>query len=728
MIDSVPMTRDLVLVGGGHAHALVLRKWAMSPLPGARLTLVSPHPVAPYTGMLPGFVAGHYDREELDIDLIRLCAATGARFVEDHATGLDTDAGHVALGSGRALRFDVMSLDIGISAPSAILDDPGGALVPVKPMDVFADRWSDFQRAAAAGHVAPNVCILGGGIGGVETALAAAFALRNLPDRQVTLIDRGPLLSGQSSGMRDRLSGELARLDVAVVENAHATHLGKRRLHLADGREIAADFFVSAAGAEPQAWLGQTGLALRDGFVRVNPRLQAIGHDNVFAAGDCAHLDFAPRPKAGVFAVRAAPILYSNLRAALSGQAMVRFRPQKDYLKLVSLGGKRALAEKWRMRPRGKALWRLKDRIDRTFMDQFNDLQPMAAQPPTGDVALGQSEDGLAKPLCAGCGGKVAPEILRGCLADLPSVGRDDILSGPGDDAAVLKGPSGQKQVLTTDHLRAFWPDPAVMARLALVHALGDVWAMGAAPQSLMLHVSLPRSSSRLQSDMMAEITRAAGEIAQATGAEIVGGHSSVGAELVIGATATGLCRTPIGQDGARAGDVLILTRPIGSGTLLAGHMGLQARGVDVSKLLATMAGLQQDAAEILAPKAHAMTDVTGFGLAGHLAGIATASNLLATVFLNDVPYYDGALGLAAVGVRSSLYDANRAQLPFLHPTGPRSDLLFDPQTCGGLLASVSPTHADRLLEALHTAGHPAVIIGRMDAPSQDDTSPLRLA
>ena len=128
MIDSVPLTRDLVLVGGGHAHALVLRKWAMSPLPGARLTLVSPHPVAPYTGMLPGFVAGHYDREELDIDLIRLCAATGARFVQDHAAGLDADARHVVLSSGRALRFDVMSLDIGISAPSAILDDPGGAL------------------------------------------------------------------------------------------------------------------------------------------------------------------------------------------------------------------------------------------------------------------------------------------------------------------------------------------------------------------------------------------------------------------------------------------------------------------------------------------------------------------------------------------------------------------------------------------------------------------------
>jgi selenide,water dikinase len=270
----------------------------------------------------------------------------------------------------------------------------------------------------------------------------------------------------------------------------------------------------------------------------------------------------------------------------------------------------------------------------------------------------------------------------------------------------------GRRQVITTDHLRAFTEDPWLMARIAAVHALGDIWAMGAAPQAALASVTLPRMSGPLQSRTMAEIMTAAADIFTAEGAEIVGGHSTMGAEMVLGFTVTGLCDgAPITIAGARPGDALILTRPIGSGTLLAADMAGAADGRHITALLVQMAQPQGTAARQLTG-AHAMTDVTGFGLAGHLWAIARASGVGAEIDLDAVPFYDGALEMAAAGHRSTLYPDNAAAAPVAGATGPRAALLHDPQTAGGLLAAVAAEDAPGVLAALHTGGVPAVRIG----------------
>ncbi|MDT8345636.1 MAG: FAD-dependent oxidoreductase, partial [Thermohalobaculum sp.] len=379
MPSSFPLTRDLVLIGGGHAHALVLRMWGMDPLPGARLTVIDPNPVAPYTGMLPGLVAGHYRQQELEIDLVRLARFAGARLVIGAVTAIDAEARHITVAGRGAIGYDVASIDIGIH--SGMSEVPGFAehAVPAKPLGRFATAWDDFVVRAGAGHVAPRAAVIGGGIAGVELALAMAHRLRRAGGpAEVTLIERAPTIAPDAPRARARLARALDRLGVRVIAGAEVARITPEGPVLADGTAIAAAFTVGAAGARAYPWLAETGLPVTpDGFLRVGPDLRVEGQAALFAAGDCAHLSHAPRPKAGVYAVRAAPVLRDNLRAVLAGGATRRFHPQRHFLKLISLGARAALAEKAGMALAGPLLWRWKDRIDRSFMAQFDPLPEM---------------------------------------------------------------------------------------------------------------------------------------------------------------------------------------------------------------------------------------------------------------------------------------------------------------------------------------------------------------
>ncbi|MFD1194196.1 selenide, water dikinase SelD [Seohaeicola saemankumensis] len=711
-----PLTRDLVLIGGGHTHALVLRKWAMAPLAGARVTVINPAATAPYSGMLPGHIAGHYAREDLDIDLVRLARAAGARIILDRAVGLDAVQQRITLGSGRILDYDLASLDIGITAEMPAIPGFADHALGAKPLDTYAARWRAFLVKVQAGQANPQVAVIGAGVAGVELAMAMSHALAQAgATPQVHLVEAAAGLTGTAPATRARLSRALRDHHVTLHFGASVARIAAGGVQLADGRQIEADLIVGAAGAFAHRWLRDTDLPLtEDGFVIVDPDLRVRGHEKVFAAGDCAHMAHAPRPKAGVFAVRAAPVLHDNLRAVLSGQTTRAFHPQRDYLKLISLGDRSAVAEKFGIAFSGRWLWRWKDRIDQSFMDKFRILPAMPAPARPAVQALGAAEAaGHDQPLCGGCGSKLGADALHRVLSRLPAPQRADVLSLPGDDAAVL-ATGGARQVMTTDHLRAFTQDPALMARITAIHALGDIWSMGATPQAATATVILPPMSPTLQARTMAEVMQAASDVFRAAGADIVGGHSTTGAELTLGFTVTGLCEgVAITHAGARPGDRLILTRPIGSGTILAAEMQMRAEGRDVAALLARMAQPQGDAAKVLRG-AHAMTDVTGFGLAGHLMALCRASDLAAEIRLGDIPLHHGAEALAAAGLRSTAWPANLAAAPVTGAIGARGVLLHDPQTAGGLLAAVAPDQASALLAQVRALGHEAAIIGTM--------------
>ena len=682
MQPTVALTRDLVLIGGGHAHALVLRAWGMRPLAGARLTLIDPSPTAVYTGMLPGHVAGHYAREDLEIDLVRLARFAGARLVMARAAGLDLAARRVSVEERPDIAFDVLSIDVGVT--SAMPEIPGFVehAVPAKPLDAFAACWRTFLAAPSG-----DVAVIGGGVAGCELALAMAHALREAgSDAQVTVVEAKAMLGDLTPPARRRVLGAMAAHGIGVAEGARVLAVERDGLRIEDVRGIAegpglhrldqrhpsdeprsetripAGLVVGAAGARPWPWLAETGLETHEGSLVVGPDL-ATSDPAVFAAGDCAHLAHAPRPKAGVFAVRAAPVLHRNLRAALAGGRLATFRPQSRYLKLVSLGAREAVANRSRLAlswlaPKD-ATWRLKDRIDRRFMARLNDLPPMSEPQPPRERAAG-AVDG---PLCGGCGAKVGGGTLAAALAALPRPRREDVLSAPGDDAAVLRV-GDARLVATTDHLRAFTEDPWLLARIAAIHAMGDVWAMGAEPQAALATIVLPRMSERMQAETLREVLAGASDSLRAAGAELAGGHTTMGAEMTLGFAVTGLPRgEPIGLSGARPGDALILTEPLGTGTILAAEMQRLAKGRDVAACLAMMQRPQGGAAAILSG-AQAMTDVTGFGLAGHLANICRASGTGARLDLDAIPLLPGAKALARM---------KASPRPWPRPTGRRS-------------------------------------------------------
>lgn len=706
----LPLSRDLVLIGGGHAHALVLLKWAMDPLPGARLTVIDPNPTAPYTGMLPGHIAGHYSRAELEMNLVALARNAGARLILGRAVGLDPVARQVQVPGRPPVAYDVASIDIGIT--STLPDLPGfmDHAVAAKPLGGYSERWAHF--VAEAGETRPPIVILGAGVGGVELALAMQH---RLPGAPITLVERDRPLPHLGRAARTKLLSLLDRRGIVLCQGA-AVSVDAAGVTLGDGRRLDAGFVLGAAGSRPQDWLTATGLHLTQGFVTVDPMLRSISHPDVFAAGDCAHMAESPRAKAGVYAVRQAPVLLHNLRAALSGDALRPYHPQRDYLKLISLGGQEALADKWGLPLSGRWLWRVKDRIDRKFMRMCQTLPRMPQPPLPRPHALGLAEVLGDKPMCGGCGAKVGPDALRGALRGLATSGAVEL--GAGDDAAVL-AVGGARQVIATDHLRAVTDDPWLMARIATVHALGDIWAMGATPQAALVQLILPRLSEDLQGRTLSEIMSGIADVLAGAGAGIAGGHTTQGAELTIGLTVTGLAGDRVlTKGGAQPGDALLMTKPIGSGTLLAAEMQKQADGRDIAALWPWLTQPQGAASAILAPVARAMTDVTGFGLAGHLDEMLRAGSVGAEIDLASVPVFSGAEALAAAGIASTIAPANRAALlgRIAAPQTARAALLFDPQTAGGLMAAVPHDAVADLLSRLSQAGYAAACIGRVTA------------
>lgn len=361
---------DVALIGGGHSHALLLRAWSLRPLAGVRLTLVTPEPATPYSGRLPGYVAGHYRRREIEIDVAALARRAGARLVLDRVVDLEAGCNRAHTSRGGAISYDAASIDIGVTSDAHGPARPGRCTVPAKPSGALIDAWDRFVAGLATGRLEPRAAVIGGGLGGIELALAMAHRLRHVPGAgpgaSVTLVERGDRILPQGpEALRALLTAELSRAGVVTLTGAAAS--GAAGL-ASQGEPGSAAFVTAVAGATPAAWLAHSGLALHEGFIRVDETLRSRNHPYVFATGDIAHLDAAPRPKAGVYAVRQAKVLYANLARSLAGRPLCAYRPQGDHLKLVSLGGRNAVAEKWGRVLQSPRVWAWKDRIDHRFL------------------------------------------------------------------------------------------------------------------------------------------------------------------------------------------------------------------------------------------------------------------------------------------------------------------------------------------------------------------------
>lgn len=715
------------MAGGGHSHALVLRMLGMRPIPGVRVTLVSDVSYAPYSGMLPGHVAGFYSWEEMHIDLRRLCAFAGATFVLGRVEGLDLGERAVHASGRPPLRADVISLNVG-STPS-LAGVPGAETwaIPAKPVPRLLEGWEQAKAAAAAGHPC-RVVLVGGGAGGVELALTMHHQLGGRGS--ITLLHQGPrLLPGHNERVRRILTRLLPERGITVRTGTQVTEVTADGVRMGEGDFIPADFVFWVTHAAAPVWAAESGLATTaEGFIRVRPTLQAVDHPWVFAAGDVATIEGDARPKSGVFAVRMARPLVANLRAWLAGRPLASYRPQRQFLSLIGTGDGQAVASRRWLAGRSGSFWTLKDRIDRRFMQKFEDL-PVMEEEPAAESAAGDGSADLARNAhmrCLGCAAKVGSTILTRVMARLrdehgrawqDAVRTGTVLVGldAPDDAAAFTVPSGQALVQTVDYMPALVPDPYLFGRIATIHGLSDLFAMGAAPHSALAAALVPFAAEAVTEETLYQMLSGALRELAAAGAVLVGGHSAEGSVPGLALTCNGLIDPGrlLRKSGLRAGEALILTKPLGVGVLFAAHMRLQAKAAWIDAALESMLLSNQAAAAILRDHgATACTDVTGFGLAGHLLEMLRASGPGAEIDLTTVPALPGALDCLRQGLASSLAAANRRALSAIANAKDFSDderlaLLFDPQTSGGLLAGVPAERAQDCVEALRAAGYP---------------------
>jgi selenide, water dikinase len=750
-----PVLRDIVLIGGGHSHVVALRMWAMNPLPGARLTLICTDTDTPYSGMLPGYIAGHYTCDDVHIDVRRLAEFAGARYYRDEVVGIDRAARKVICRTRPPVAYDVLSINIGSTPRLGHVPGADIHAVPVKPIRQFNARWLALLERVRGHAGVTTVAVVGAGAGGVELALAIQHRLRREltaqgrdPDElRMHLFTAGPsILPTHNAAVRRSFESVLKQRGVTLHLDAEVVSVDGNRLQTCRGETLQADEIVWVTQAGGAAWLADTGLALDEaGFVRVRDTLQTETDPLIFAAGDCAAMIGRPLEKAGVFAVRMGPTLAGNLRRTLLGQPLKPYRPQRRWLALISTGDKHAVASRGAFYARGDWVWRWKDWIDRRFMLRFSEFPAMreadkksSEQIPLETAEQTQAISALAM-RCGGCGAKVGATVLTRALSRVQPIEREDVLIGlhAPDDAAVLRVPPGKALVHTVDFFRAFVDDPWLFGRIAANHALGDIFAMGAEAQSATAIATVPPGLEDKIEDTLFQMMSGAVSVLNEAGCALVGGHTGEGRELALGFAVNGLTDETLAgvmtKGGLRPGDVLILTKPIGTGTLFAAHARLHARGRWIDAALASMQVSNRAAATCLTTHgARACTDLTGFGLLGHLLEMTQAAGVDAELELDALPLLDGAAETVAAGILSSLHPANtrlrralrNQKVAIDHPNYP---LLFDPQTAGGLLAGVPESAADACIAALHESGYrQAARIGRV-LPQGDAPEAIRL-
>ena len=719
MLPAHEIHRELVLVGGGHAHALALRMLAMRPIEGLRISLISPASHTPYSGMLPGLVAGHYNFEQTHIDLARLCQWARVRFIAAEVTALDPQQMQLSLAGRPPVYYDLLSLDIG-SQPE--LDSVPGArahAVPVKPVAGLWQRWQVLRERvlARAPGTDYRIAVVGGGAGSVELAMAMANSLATDSPGIDLWCGAADILQNYNKRARSAVVAALARQGVNVHLGARVERVEGDALFLAGGKRVSYDDLFWCTGAAAAPWVAASGLATdAQGFLAVRDTLQSLDDDRVFGCGDIATQVNNPRPKAGVYAVRQGPVLGHNLGAALLGKPLRQHRPQQRFLSLISLGERLATADRGPFSATGAWVWRWKDRIDREFMGRFEQLPEMMPIRPWGRLPQLPEE---ARPHCGGCGAKVGGDALATVLAQLAQA-YPAHCTGSDDDASVVPVADGQTVLQSVDMLRELVGDPWLMGRIAANHALSDLYACGARPVSALAAITMPFASPEIQQRELQQLLAGALHEFAAVDCRLTGGHSMQGPELNVGFVVNGV--TPdsgalLGKRGLRAGDSLLLTKPLGTGTLFAAQMQLRADGRDIGAAIDTMLQSNAIAGELaLANGASAATDITGFGLLGHLLEML-GDDLGAELELTALPLLGGALETMRAGIYSTMHAANARSYASLAQGAdvdePLREILFDPQTSGGLLLGIAPQLAIALRETLRERGYiHAQIIG----------------
>lgn len=717
----------VVLLGIGHTNAHVLRKWKMKPLENAELVCVSNFPISTYSGMLPGALSGQYPSEKMEIDLVRLCASAGVRLILDEVVGVDPLEQRLLFRNRPSLAYDALSIGVG-SVPTFgdVEISDHNPLISVKPMQTFLSRLRDRLEACGGGGN-PRVAVVGGGIGSIEIALCLDQRMKTNPTSlglesgqqcEISLITGGDRIgAGLLESTRDKVESHFQRRGIKAIAGSRVAQITPSGLVLKNGATEEADVVIWATSAIAPPILKALSLESDErGFVLTKSTLQSTSSDQIFAVGDSGTMQDQALVKAGVFAVRQGPFLWDNIRRLLENRKLVNYVPQANFLKLINTADGSAIGEYKSRSFQGRWCWALKNRIDLKFMKMYQDYSPMEMADVSADP-----EDVMR---CLGCGGKIGSKLLGEVLKELEVPAHEDVIIGleNPDDAAVIRTHGGQVTV-TTDFFASPMDDPYLVGQIALLNSASDCCVMGAQPTSALAIVQLPLGHPRAQLQVMRELM--AGSVAELKkmNATIVGGHSIEGPRLTAGFTVLGRQLTdPKTKGMLEEGDLLVSTKPLGTGVLLAALMQGLLPGKSYLPLVNTMLLSNYIAIRLIQDyQISAITDVTGFGMAGHLAEMLKASGKSATIRMDEVRLLPGCQALIDAGIESTLAPDNRLvtdKVQFIGDAAlPANAALFDPQTSGGLLFGIAESRLPEVVDFLgHEGFEETCVIGEVTA------------
>lgn len=742
LMEQIALRQELILIGGGHAHLQLLRQLVLDPLDGLSVTLISRELETVYSGMLPGYIAGHYLWEDVSIDLVPLCARAKVNIIHAEVTGLDVPGQRLQVSGRPDIYFDLLSINIG-SSYNHLINKNNTIGISVRPVNDFIIKVEHLlARLRPAKTI--DLTIVGAGGAGVELALALSWRLDQesiSSQRKLRLLTAEPFcLHTYNPRVRQKIQSALHKADIEIVTNFKIEQAKPGSLHAEDGRSLPIQDVIWASGAHAQPWVAESGLPVdRQGFILVNENLHCVGVPQIFAAGDAVTLAYAPNiPKSGVYAVRQGAVLHRNIYRTILGRRPLAYKPQKSFLSLFTLGGKSALAVRDSLSFSGVLMWWLKDWIDRRFVEKFR------LKPPTTSLVQGAHQ--AAKVLmssratvsehaggmrCGGCGSKLPADLLTRTFArlGLPT----DSVHGIGDDAAVTEIAAPTAIVQSLDAFPAMLPDPYLVGRICAIHALNDIYAMGAKPLNVLANIAVASGTSDIMEEQLFQTLSGALQVFDEADVHLIGGHSGEGPELYVGFAVTGLQGEKLWSKAMfRPGDQLILTRPIGAGVLLAAHQRGLCSGHWWLELIRTLSQTNHDAWKILGQyDLGGCTDVTGFGLLGHALEITQASRCRIRLDVHSVPALPGSIAAYSKGVESSLQQSNEQALKQVSLGEFRSadlkvKILADPMTSGGFLVGMPTADAKLCLAKLSAAKYQATRVGEV-LPNAPGQSPIQL-
>lgn len=710
---------ELVLVGGGHSHIQVIKKFAMNPLQGVRLTLVSDTYYAPYSGMLPGYLAGWYDYETAHFDLASICQKAGIRFICDKVIGLDTKKKEISFQTRPSMSFDFVSVNVGITpTPLRVADTDRDHFLSLKPISKLLSQWKLKIDEMLHNDSIQKIALIGAGASSVEIAVILKLLNRKNP-KEITIYQKSSdLLRGHSRATKKILENTLKQHQIKLMTGVEIVSYQNKKLMSLDNREFSADLVFCSTHASAPQWFKNTDLKLKDGFIQTDQYLRAEGSSFVFASGDCIEFSSKSLLKSGVYAVRQGPVLAENLRRSILKESLKKYRPQKNVLALITTDEKKAMASWGPIGFQFPGLWKLKDWIDHRFMNRFKEIPSMMKL----EIALDQNNEEIN--YCGGCGSKVESAVIREVFSELKD--KADIATDfDSDDAAVVSSYNNHYQLSSVDGFRSFITDPYLMAQIALNHSLNDLYAMGAKPKTVQSVMMLNRNSQELRKNDFKQMIFGVTDYLKHSGAKLVGGHTMENLQESFVFEVSGeLIQSQIKKKNTlKKGDHLLLTKPLGTGALFASHMFGSVRGCDISTAIEQMLLSHHLLLDLVQNEdVHAATDITGFGLIGHLSEMLYQSEFSILLKKDQIPVLAGYEDCVKRNEVSFLVKENlKSYFRFLkemtfEDSRDNHSVLFDPQTCGGLVLSVKAENSPQLLKQIIDRGFHAAMIGQVES------------